>query len=302
MLVGIDGFCFHRYFGLSYPDLEPEPDTRLTAAAVIDVCAELEADGVAIEDFMLPDDRDLALREARALKQQAADAGLTLMWSWGHPDGLGSGRDRAALDDLLAHVELAEAAGASVMRICAGGRNTRPRRFAQQRDLLLPMLAFAAEQAWAAGVQLAVENHGDLLAAELAGIVGAIGHPGLGVCLDTGNNLRMLEDPAEAIRVLAPYAKAVHLKDIAAHQGDPKTFTFWPSVPVGKGLIDVPEALWNLAEAGFDGMLAIELDYLHPNWNLDERAALAESLAYVRPLVADLDDSGELDQSGQSDE
>jgi len=64
----------------------------------------------------------------------------------------------------------------------------------------------------------------------------------LGACLDTANNLRMFEDPMDVVEKLAPYTRAVHLKDITAFRGNPRDFGFWPSVPLGRGLIDIARA------------------------------------------------------------
>jgi sugar phosphate isomerase/epimerase len=178
------------------------------------------------------------------------------------------------------------------MRICAGGRASRPAGWDAHRRALLPLLEEAADYGRSLGLVLAVENHADLLAHELAELITTVDSPWLGVCLDTANNLRMLEDPDRAIDTLAPFAKAVHLKDVAAHRGDPKTFTFWPSVPLGRGVIDIPRTLRVLHDHGFDGLLAIEIDYLHPDHRGDgpvfEDPALAESIAYTRDSLAAL--------------
>ncbi|MFF1383618.1 hypothetical protein ACFVWT_08655 [Arthrobacter sp. NPDC058288] len=56
----------------------------------------------------------------------------------GHPNGLSSGADPEALKDLLLHINVAAELGATVMRICAGGRNTRLQDWNQHRRLLIP--------------------------------------------------------------------------------------------------------------------------------------------------------------------
>ncbi len=42
-----------------------------------------------------------------------------------------------------------------------------------------------------------------------------IGSRHVGVCLDTGNNIALLEDPDVTVETLAPLAVSVHLKDMA---------------------------------------------------------------------------------------
>jgi sugar phosphate isomerase/epimerase len=149
---------------------------------------------------------------------------------------------------LKRHVRVAHALGASVMRICAGGRRTRTLCWAEHRALLALLLKRAADYAASKSVVLAIENHIDLLADEMLELIAEVGHPALGICLNTANNLRMLEDPMIAVEKMGSYARAIHLKDVKAFRGSPRDFSFWPSVPTGEGLIDMPRALRELDE------------------------------------------------------
>lgn len=288
MKIGIDGFSYHRYFGQAYPGLEQVPAEAMTVVDFVDRAAGLGAEGLAVESFMLPGDPAEATAVADQVGHRSAAAGLELMWAWGHPNGLGSGSAPEALADLEAHADLAVGQGVRVMRICAGGRSTRPAEWAAHRRALLPLLEEAADHATARGLVLAVENHADLHPGELVELITAVGSPAMAVCLDTANNLRMLDDPDEAIDALAPFAAAVHLKDVRPHRGDPKTFRYWPSVPVGTGVIDIRRALRVLRDNGFTGLLAIEIDYQHPAVETDEDQSLTESIRYVRDVLAAL--------------
>lgn len=279
MKIAIDSYCYHRFFGEIYPGLEQDPQRRMSLLDFVDRAVAHGVQGVSLESVMLGDDDEIGRLRARL-----DAAGLERVWAWGHPRGLSSGTDPAALDDLLRHVDVAQAVGAAVMRICAGGRRTRTLSWNEHRALLLPMLASAADHAASKGVVLAIENHIDLSTDEMVELLTTLDHPALGVCLDTANNLRLLEDPAIAIDRLAPYARAVHLKDATAFRGSPRDFHFWPSVPLGRGLIDIPRALAALRAAGYAGLLALEIDYLHPAY-AGEEEAIAESLAYVRDAL-----------------
>lgn len=280
MKLAIDSYCYHRFFGEIYPGLEDDPGQRMSLLEFVDRAAAHRVQGVSLESFML-DGIDPA-----ALRDQLDAAGLERVWAWGHPRGLASGTDASALGDLFRHVDVAATIRAGVMRICAGGRSTRTLTWAEHRDLLVPLLRGAADYAAKRHVVLAIENHIDLSTDEMIELIEMLDHPSIGVCLDTANNLRLFEDPAVAIERLAPHARAVHLKDITAHRGSPRDFGFWPSVPLGRGLIDIPRALAALRRAGYAGLLALEIDFLHPD-HTPEEAAIADSLAYLRPLLAD---------------
>ncbi|MGQ7248746.1 sugar phosphate isomerase/epimerase family protein [Halomonas sp. V046] len=284
MHLAIDAYCFHRFFAEVYPGLEQAPARSMSLDDVIDKAVAFDVEGVSLESFMLDDDSPSRLAAIRA---RLDAAGLERAWAWGHPDGLGSGARPEALDDLIQHIDIAATLGADVMRICAGGRRTRPAEWSSHRAALLPLLRRAADYGAERGITLAIENHVDLLTDELVELLETLDHSHLGACLDTGNNLRMLEDPWHAIERLAPWARATHVKDIQAHRGDPRTFGFWPSVPLGRGLIDIPGVIRELGRHAYQGLLALEIDYLHPDYRDaqgSEDDAIAESLAYLRRL------------------
>ena len=281
MKPGIDSYCYHRWFGESYPGLESDPGSRLTLDGFLDRAAALGVAGVSLESCFIPD------IDAESLARLAArlDAlGFERVWAWGHPRGLSSGADPGAVDDLIRHIGIAARVDAPVMRICCGGRKTRPASWPEHRERLLPLLRRAVAAAARHRVVLAIENHIDFLADELVEIIEAVGSPWLAVCLDTANNLRILEDPLVAAQKLAPYAKATHFKDVAAYRGDPKDFAFWPSVPLGDGLIDLPAIVGYLRDAKYDGLIALEIDYLHPQY-ADHEAAVATSIERMKAML-----------------
>ncbi|WP_458763515.1 sugar phosphate isomerase/epimerase family protein [Cupriavidus basilensis] len=281
MKLAIDSYCFHRYFGEVYPGIEEDPGSRMTMRGFLERASSLGVDGVSLESCFLP---SLTPEAVSQLREDLDERGLERVWAWGHPSGLQSGDAPEEVEDLNRHTEIAAAIGAKVMRICCGGRRTRPAEWGTHKGKLVPLLRNAIAHAEQHGVVLAIENHIDFLADELVELIQTIDSPWLGVCLDTANNLRMLEDPMVAIEKLAPYARATHVKDVAARSGNPREFAFWPSVPLGKGLIDIPRTFDVLRKHGYTGLLALEIDYLHPAFGGDEQA-IADSLDYMRGLL-----------------
>lgn len=285
MKIAIDSYTYHRYFGEVYPGIELDPGTRIGMHDFLERAKALDVSGVSIESCFIPDPSP---EEVRALAEKLKALQLHCVWAWGHPSGLRSGQAPEQLGDLQRHTAIAAEVGAAVMRICCGGRRTRPADWAQHKADLLPLLRDATAHARDHGVTLAIENHIDFLADELLELVETVDSPWLGVCLDTANNLRMLEDPAVVIEKLAPLARATHIKDITAQGGNPRDFAFWPSVPLGCGLIDLPRAFGDLRKHGYAGLLALEIDYLHPRYS-DDGAAIAQSIGYMRRLLADIE-------------
>lgn len=281
MKLAIDSYCYHRYFGENYPGLQQPPDTTMTVWDFLKRAHRLGVEGVSLESCFLPSLEDEFLDRLRTSLDKY---GFQRVWAWGHPDGLKSGTDRAAAQDLVRHLSHARAIGAKVMRIVGGSRRTRPSSWAVHKRRLGKMLERLTTAAEKHGVVLALENHIDLLAEEMVELITTIDSPWLGVCLDTGNNLRLHEDPLKVAERLAPWARATHIKDIGILPGDPKTFAFWPSVPLGKGVVDIPAVVAVLNQVGYEGLLAIEVDFLHPGYG-DEQKAVRQSVHYLKTLL-----------------
>ena len=196
-----------------------------------------------------------------------------------------SGEDLEAAKDLVQHLGIARRLGAKVMRICGGGWRTRPASWPQHRARLVPMLRELVGPAEEHGVVMAMENHLDLTTEQMLEVMTTIDSPWLGVCLDTANNVRLFEDPTAVVAALAPFTRATHVKNVAAHRGSPTTPYFWPSVVLGEGVVNVPEALRLLRQANYSGLLALEIDYLHPKYKEDEETAVSRSIQYLRSLA-----------------
>jgi sugar phosphate isomerase/epimerase len=96
-------------------------------------------------------------------------------------------------------------------------------------------------------LKLAVENHKDLTSDELAALMREFNSEWLGVNVDTGNNLALLEDPLGAIEALAPFAMSVHLKDMAVQPHE--TGFRLSEVTCGKGFLDLPRLVAVLRKA-----------------------------------------------------
>jgi 3-oxoisoapionate decarboxylase len=87
-------------------------------------------------------------------------------------------------------------------------------------------------------MRLGLENHKDWRVDEQVELLRRYSSEYLGVTLDTGNNLSILDDPMETVEKLAPYTFNVHLKDIALEETE-QGFLM-SEVPLGEGLLDIP--------------------------------------------------------------
>jgi L-ribulose-5-phosphate 3-epimerase len=105
------------------------------------------------------------------------------------------------------------------------------------------------------GVILLLET-GQESAPELRHFLEELNHPSVGVNFDPANMILYDKgDPVEAVRVLAPWIRHLHVKD-ATRTKQPGT---WGSeVPWGDGEVGIQRFLDVLDEVGFEGAMAIE--------------------------------------------
>ena len=96
-------------------------------------------------------------------------------------------------------------------------------------------------------LKVAIENHKDFTSDELATLMRKISSPWIGVLVDTGNNIALLEEAHAAVEALAPFALSIHLKDMAVQ---PCADGFLLSeVPLGTGMLDLPRMIATLRRA-----------------------------------------------------
>lgn len=92
-------------------------------------------------------------------------------------------------------------------------------------------------QALDAQVKIAVENHGDFQARELKTLVEETGRDFVGVCLDSGNAVTVLEDPVFTLEVLGPYVITTHIRDSIVYDHPRGAAYQW--VALGDGTVDL---------------------------------------------------------------
>jgi 3-oxoisoapionate decarboxylase len=284
MKTGIDSYCFHRFFGEVYEG-QPEPTANMAMADFVTFAVELGVDGVSLESCFFPSMAESWFRE---LKANLDDHGLERVYAWGHPQGLEDGSNRAALEDMISQIDNAERIGATVMRVVPGPGPGDYRYLPRQPrlDVLATWFKEAVIVAEQRGVRLAAENHGDYTAREMLWLVEAVGSPYFGINFDSGNFLRLLDDPLSAMELLLPYVFATHIKDLKVRRDVPASaWYFFSSTPVGEGLIDMAGLIRLLADGGYNGLLAVEIDHLHPDYGYDEHAAVRQSIKELRRLT-----------------
>jgi sugar phosphate isomerase/epimerase len=216
---------------------KPRFDDPLT---FLEYCRGLGAGGVQVGIGV----RDEAY--ATKLRRQLDDHKLYLEGSIRLP------RTKDEVARFTAEVQSAKQCGATVLRTTLmDGRRYEVfdtaeafRRFQEQSWQALLLARPVAEKH---DVKLAVENHKDLRSGELADVLKRLDSRHVGACVDTGNNIALLEDPLEVVETLAPYALSSHIKDMGVEEYA-EGFLL-AEVPLGTGFLDMPKIIDTLRRA-----------------------------------------------------
>jgi len=285
MKVGIDSYCYHRFFGEVYPDQDP-PEKEMTMEDFLVRAKELDVDGVSLESCFFPNYDKGWLAN---LKDQLDDYGFERVYAWGHPDGLERGKNFEEYEAMVASFDRAQAIGADVMRVVGSSLMFRHEPHGPQIEALTKMFKKAVIVAEDYKIKMAVENHIDFTADEILQLIENVDSDYFGINFDTGNFLRLLDDPIAGMEKLAPYTYATHVKDLMPDKtAKPTDWHFFAGVPVGQGLINNEKLAQLLEAADYKGFLAVEIDHPHADWKGREDEAVALSIKELKRIAASL--------------
>jgi sugar phosphate isomerase/epimerase len=204
----------------------------LNAVDLIEHCHQIGAGGVQVgvgnwsQDF------------AKKVRDKREKLGLYIEGSIGLPR---NAEDSKTFEQEVIH---AKEAGAEILRtVCLSGRRYETfhsrKAFGEFRSNSITSLQLAEPIVRKHKMKLAVENHKDWRATELVEILQKLNSEWIGVTLDFGNSISLMEDPMEVVETLAPFIFTTHVKDMGVDEY-PDGFLL-SEVPLGNGILDLPK-------------------------------------------------------------
>ena len=282
MKIGIDSYCYHRFFGEVYAQ-QRKPSKQMSLEDFITRAHELKVDGVSLESCFIPRFDPGYLSE---IKGMLDEYNLDRVFAWGHPDGLEGGRNEKAFAEMVKSIEYAQAIGAKVMRVVGASLMFRNEPHGPMLEKLTRMFTEAVKVAASHDVRLADENHIDFNSDEMLSLINAVNSPYFGINFDTGNFMRVLDDPIKGMQKLAKHVLATHVKDLKPNRdASVDDWFFFSTTPVGDGLVNNQKLAQILKDAGYQGFLAVEIDFLHPDYKEDEDKAVVLSVKELRRIA-----------------
>ncbi|MFN8347115.1 MAG: TIM barrel protein [Spirosomataceae bacterium] len=229
------GVVVHSYAIRGNPKVESSKYPGFqNALDLMEHCHQIGAGGVQVVV------KDWSADFAEKVRDRREKLGMYLEGSIGLP------KTTADVATFEKEVKNAKEAGAHILRtVTLGGRRYEVFRtadaFREFKKNAVTSLQLAEPVLKKHRVKLAVENHKDMLAPELAEVLKQIGSEWVGATLDFGNNIALLEDPMEVVQALMPYLVSTHIKDMAVEEYDAGFLL--SEVPLGKGMLDLPKMI-----------------------------------------------------------
>ncbi|NUS16806.1 MAG: sugar phosphate isomerase/epimerase [Streptomyces sp.] len=193
----------------------------------------------------------LSAGERADVAAEFAKAGVEVLTVAGYAKVAAAGDDGPVLDEIAAGVTLAHDLGASFVRVFPGGEGLP----AEEADALAARrLAAAAPEAADQGVRVLLETHDSHRAgADVARVLGRVGHLGAGALWDVMHTWLAGEQPPASFAALGPYLGYLQVKDIASA-------TDTTPLALGAGVLPLAETVEVLSRAEWDGWLCWEYE------------------------------------------
>jgi sugar phosphate isomerase/epimerase len=268
MKLGISSYAFAWSIGVP----GAMPDKPLRPSSLLHKALEL---GVSVVQFgpNLPLD-PLSEAEFSALVKLAQSNGLELEYG---TRGLDSG-------DLRKQIQIACRLSSKILRTVPMeevGQRFSVEAIAMDFRALIPELE-------ATGVSLAIEN-GNLPALDLRRLIELIGHPQIGITLDTANSIAVPEGTRYVVEILAKHTLCFHVKDFVVRRAWHRMGFVVEGVPAGRGQMELEWMLAQLRASESNANAILELwppvqSTIEETIALEHRWAI-ESIQYLRKFI-----------------
>ncbi len=163
-------------------------------------------------------------------------------------------------------VACSQAAGARAIRGFCGGRRyeqfDKREQFEEFADRSWKTIKSVAPIVEKYRIPLAIENHKDWLIPHMLEMLKRIDSEYVGVCIDTGNSFALLENPMDTVKAYAPWAHAVHLKDMAVCEYEDGFLL--ADVVFGEGTLDLPKMVEIIRKAKPRMKFSVEMSTRNP--------------------------------------
>ncbi|MFP1631292.1 sugar phosphate isomerase/epimerase family protein [Zhengella sp. ZM62] len=262
MRLGLGSYAYRWSIGIK----DQVPGKPMTPFDILDVAAGYGLSVVQYADNMPL--HHLSVHGQQRLSEQARERGIALE--------LGTQSFREA--EVSHYLEIGQRLNAKILRVALDAADAQI-PVPELAGRLRPLLA----RARAADIRIAIENHFNYPSPRMVALLETVSDDTLGVCLDVANSICAGEWPEDTVRMLAPFAINLHLKDYVITPDAYGVGFHIHGVPLGQGRAPVPWILDQLAHCPPD--MSVILEHWLP-MNNDVAAARASETPWLDQTVA----------------
>jgi sugar phosphate isomerase/epimerase len=271
MQLGLHTYSYHLAFGC-HPHFQPRKPINIFD--FIDRVVEFHLDGFQIDPLHLESNDPRYLEQVRRRIEN-------------HDLFVAYGASGLNPVEIERGVDICRALGAEVFRTSIGFDRSSPRASVKEElktaKLKIQAVLGLLEKS---GVKLALENHGDVTSNEMVELVEELDSPHVGICLDVGDSVFVMEDPLQALLIMLPHAFLIHFKDygLSMTQYGCKIC----GTPLGRGILPLKEMLHFIRMENTVDRLILEIPVEAEE---DETKTLKKEDQAVRESVAFCDEA-----------
>ncbi len=202
-----------------------------------------------------------------------------------HNIELEAGMRKSTPERLSNYIRITQRIGARILRLITDGVDFEP-----DFEECCRIFSSAIPQLEACGVVLGIENHDRFHAREYAQMVKTVGHPQVGLTVDSVNSLSIEEPIEEVLEQMAPYCVCLHLKDYVIRRIDGGGGLLIMGACPGTGRLDIRKCYEECRKKStYDFNIILE-SWMEPCETLEETLRVEDEWArigveYLKDLV-----------------
>ncbi len=259
-----------------------------TQLSVIQLAAELGFEGIEFTDLTPPE--GVSEKEYAFLIREEAEKRKMKIIAYTVGADLLSDDSDAEIERLCQKTDIAGILGAPLLRHDA--YFAFPKNAPENADFeyylpkIISMFKKVTDYASAKNIKTCTENHGLICQdpERIEAVVKGVDNSNFGWLVDIGNFLCADCDPLASVKIAAPYAFHVHVKDFCVMEEGEGCFIsrggkFLKGVTIGQGVVPIKECLELIFSTGYDGFVSVEYEGGEPAIQ-----ALEKSIGFLRAI------------------
>ena len=199
------------------------------------------------------------------------------------------GMNGVTRENLQKHIKLAKEFGSKFIRAVIGEMDPDENKAV---PIIVQNVKSVINELRDNGISLGLENHFDISTQKIVQVITDVNDPAVGSVFDSTNCISFIERPMDALALMLPHIKSVHLKDYRMEKTE-AGITMVGQI-LGQGVLDVKTVLKKILTQNPEASIIVELSIKRKDGLSiaevveDEKRQIAQSVEYAKKVCAEL--------------